>query len=247
MIVPIRVTVFNEFHHENHYEPAMKIYPEGIHRVIADYLKGERFEVSTATHEQPEHGLTEAVLNGTDVLVWWSHILVEEFRDEIVERIHRRILDGMGFIVLHSGAQSKIFKKLMGTSCAIKWREADEKERIWVVKPNHPIVEGIGEYIEIPHEEMYGEFFDIPDPDEVIMISWFQGGEIFRSGITYTRGKGKIFVFRPGHETCPTYYHPQVMKVIANSVRWASSIKETTPLRFGNVAPLEEMPTAPTE
>lgn len=239
---PIRVTVFNEFHHENHYEPARRIYPDGIHAVIAASLKEHSYEVQTATQDQPEHGLTEDVLNGTDVLVWWSHILVEEFSDEVVERIHRRILDGMGLIVLHSGTQSKLFKKLMGTSCAIKWREADEKERIWVLAPNHPIVAGVPEYFELPEEEMYGEFFDVPPPEELVLMSWFQGGEVFRSGITYTRGKGKIFVFRPGHESLPTYYNPHVQRIIANSVGWAAPVAGTPAPAFGNAQPLEPLP-----
>ncbi|MEK0314614.1 ThuA domain-containing protein [Cohnella sp. 56] len=239
---PIRVTVFNEFHHENHYEPARRIYPDGIHAVIAASLKEHSYEVQTATQDQPEHGLTEDVLNGTDVLVWWSHILVDEFSDEVVERIHRRILDGMGLIVLHSGTQSKLFKKLMGTSCAIKWREADEKERIWVLAPNHPIVAGVPEYFELPEEEMYGEFFDVPPPEELVLMSWFQGGEVFRSGITYTRGKGKIFVFRPGHESLPTYYNPHVQRIIANSVGWAAPVAGTPAPAFGNAQPLEPLP-----
>lgn len=238
---PVRVTVWNEFRHERKNEKVKQIYPNGIHRAIGDYLAQQGLDVATATQDEPEHGLTDEVLERTDVLVWWSHIAGKEVQDEIVEKVHDRILKGMGFIVLHSGTQSKIFKKLMGTSCAIKWREADEKERIWVVQPNHPITQGIGEYIEIAEEEMYGEFFDVPVPDEVVFVSWFEGGEVFRSGITYTRGKGKIFVFRPGHETSPTYHHPDVLKVICNSVHWAAPDRDTTTPVFGNVKPLETL------
>ncbi|GGI44713.1 trehalose utilization protein ThuA [Paenibacillus marchantiophytorum] len=241
MEATINVTVWNEFRHELNYEPAMKIYPQGIHRVIGDYLSKQRLNVTTATLDEPEHGLTDEVLNRTDVLVWWGHIAGDEVRDDIVEKIHDRILGGMGLIVLHSASQSKIFKKLMGTSCNIKWREANEKERIWILQPNHPITEGLGEYIELAEEEMYGEFFDVPAPDELIMVSWFQGGEIFRSGMTYTRGKGKIFVFRPGHETSPTYHNQEILKVISNSVHWAAPVKGTTVPVFGNVKPLEKL------
>ena len=146
----------------------------------------------------------------------------------------------MGLIVLHSGHFSKIFKTLMGTTCDLKWREADEKERIWVVSPGHPIAEGIGEHIDIEREEMYGEHFDIPDPDELVFVSWFEGGEVFRSGCTYKRGRGKVFYFRPGHETYPTYYHKKVQKVIKNAVNWA---KPTTigDVYYGNAKPLEEI------
>src|SRR3712207_6117628 len=180
--------------------------------------------VRTATLDEPEHGLTEEVLANTDVLTWWGHGAHREVQDEIVERVHKRVLDGMGLVVLHSGHFSKIFQRLMGTTCNLKWREANEKERLWVVSPGHPIVEGIGEYIEIEEEEMYGEHFDIPEPETLVFVSWFPGGEIFRSGCCYQRGAGKIFYFRPGHETHPTYYHQEVRRVSANGVRWAAPV-----------------------
>ncbi|MEC5189346.1 trehalose utilization protein ThuA [Geobacillus thermodenitrificans] len=238
MTTPIRVVVWNEFRHEKKNEKVRAIYPEGMHTAIANYLAEVGFDTATAVLDEPEHGLTDEGLDRCDVLVWWGHIAHDEVKDEVVERIHRRVLEGMGLIVLHSGHFSKIFKKLMGTTCNLKWREADEKERLWVVAPGHPIVEGIGPYIELEQEEMYGEFFDIPEPDETIFISWFEGGEVFRSGCTFTRGKGKIFYFRPGHETYPTYHHPDVLKVIANAVRWAAPVNRGE-IIFGNVKPLE--------
>jgi trehalose utilization protein len=240
MTFAIRVVVWNEFRHEKQEEKVRNIYPNGMHHVIGDYLKKEAFHVTTATLDEPEHGLTDEVLDRCDVLIWWGHVAHVEVKDEVVEKIHQRVLQGMGLIVLHSGHFSKIFKKLMGTSCNLKWREANEKERLWVVAPGHPVVEGIGPYIELDQEEMYGEFFDIPKPDQVIFISWFEGGEVFRSGCTFTRGKGKIFYFRPGHETYPTYYHPQILKVIANAVRWAAPVNRGE-MVFGNVPPLEEI------
>jgi len=237
----IRVTIWNEFRHEKIHEEVKKVYPNGIHNVIADFLKRQPgIEVKTATLDEPEHGLTQEVLDNTDVLIWWGHMAHNEVRDEVVERVYNRILNGMGLIVLHSGHLSKIFRKLMGTSCNLKWREAGEKERIWVVEPGHPIAEGLGEYFEIPHTEMYGERFDIPKPDELVFISWFKGGEVFRSGCCFYRGKGKIFYFRPGHETFPIYYQPEVQKVIYNAVKWATPIKGPE-IRFGNVKPLEEI------
>jgi trehalose utilization protein len=231
----INVTIWNEFRHEKYNEKVASIYPNGIHRVIAEGLDPGCI-VTFATLDDPEHGLSEAILKETDVLIWWGHMAHDEVRDEIVERVHDRVLKGMGVIVLHSGHFSKIFKKLMGTSCDLKWREAGEKERIWVVNPCHPIVEGIGEYIELPQEEMYGEHFDIPEPDELVMVSWFEGGEVFRSGCCYTRGAGKIFYFRPGHETYPTYYNREVMKVISNAMKWAAPIKREYP-RYGHTVP----------
>lgn len=237
----IRVTVWNEFRHEKIHEEVAKVYPDGIHNVIADFLKRyPEIQVRTATLDEPEHGLTQEVLDSTDVLIWWGHMAHNEVKDEVVERVYGKILNGMGLIVLHSGHLSKIFRKLMGTSCMLKWREAGEKERIWVVEPGHPIAEGLGEYFEIPHTEMYGERFDIPKPDELVFISWFKGGEVFRSGCCFYRGKGKIFYFRPGHETFPIYYQPEVQRVIYNAVRWAAPVKGPE-IRFGNVKPLEEI------
>jgi trehalose utilization protein len=233
-----RVTVWNENRHEQKNPVVREIYPKGIHGAIAEFLQSDNYEVRTATLDEPEHGLTEEVLQNTDVLVWWGHLAHHEVQDEIVKKVQQRVLDGMGLIVLHSGHFSKIFKVLMGTSCDLKWREADEKERLWVVDPTHPIAEGIGEYIELEKEEMYGEHFDIPAPDELIFTSWFEGGEIFRSGCTFKRGNGKIFYFRPGHETYPTYHNEQVQQVIKNAVKYVKPADRKRPV-YGNAQPLE--------
>ncbi|MGI9050123.1 MAG: ThuA domain-containing protein [Rubrobacteraceae bacterium] len=235
----LRVTVWNEYRHEKSDEAAAETYPDGIHAAIATSLGEAGFEAHTATLDEPEHGLTDEVLEATDVLVWWGHIAHDEVEDAVVEKVRRRVvLDGMGLIVLHSGHFSKVFKRLMGITCDLKWRESDDRERLWVVSPGHPISEGIGEYIEIEHEETYGEFFDVPPPEELVFVSWFSGGEVFRSGLCYRRGRGKIFYFRPGHETLPTYHNPQVQRVIANAVRWAAPTLGA-PSTFGNVPPAE--------
>ncbi len=239
----IRVTVWNEFRHEKEKDAVKSVYPDGMHEAIAAYL-GQRpgLTVGTATLDEPEHGLTEEVLAETDVLIWWGHSAHAEVQDEIVDRVQARILDGMGLIVLHSGHFSKIFKRMMGSSCALKWREVAEKERLWVVNPVHPITQGLGPHIELPHTEMYGEPFDIPTPDKVIFISWFAGGEVFRSGCTWTRGKGNIFYFRPGHETFPIFHNPEILKVIENAVRWAAFAGSTeVDMSVGNVPPLEDL------
>lgn len=238
----IRVTVWNEFRHEQKPGKPQEVYPNGMHAVIADYLKKQAgFEVRTAWLDQPEHGLTEEVLANTDVLTWWGHTAHGDVQDEIVARVKKRVLEGMGLIVLHSGHFSKIFKALMGTTCDLKWREIGEKERLWVVDSAHPITQGLPEYIELEHEEMYGERFDIPDPDELVFISWFAGGEVFRSGCCWHRGRGKVFYFRPGHETYRTYYQEEVMKVIANGVKWAAP-SDTAVTTFGHKkVPLENV------
>jgi trehalose utilization protein len=235
-----RVTVWNEFRQERSDPPVQAIYPDGIHTAIADGLREAGFAVRTATLDEPEHGLTEAALRETDVLTWWGHAAHDEVEDAVVERVRQRVLEGMGLVVLHSGHFSKIFRQLMGTTCNLKWREAGERERIWVVDPSHPIAEGLGESFVIDHEEMYGEHFDVPAPDQLVLVSWFQGGEIFRSGCCYARGRGRIFYFRPGHETHPTYFHPDVRLVIANAARWAGQPAGTLPT-FGNRQPSETL------
>jgi trehalose utilization protein len=228
-----RVTVWNEYRHEKTHAEVAQVYPDGIHEAIARYLRAEGLDVHTATLDEPEQGLTEEVLAQTDVLIWWAHMAHDEVGDEIVDRVYRRVIGGMGLIVLHSGHFSKIFKKLMGTTCDLKWREAGEKERIWVVEPGHPIAEGLGEYFEIPQAEMYGERFDIPAPDTLVFVSWFQGGEVFRSGCCYHRGKGRVFYFRPGHETYPIFHQPEVLRAIANGVRWTAPVAGPQ-VRFGH-------------
>lgn len=231
----LRVTVWNEFRHERKNETVKAIYPDGIHATIGTALREHGYAIRTATLDEPEHGLTNEVLETTDVLVWWGHMAHDEVSDEIVERVQRRVLDGMGLVVLHSGHFSKIFRRLMGTTCNLKWREGNDSELIWVVAPGHPIAEGLGEMFMIEREEMYGEHFDVPPPETLVFVSWFSGGEVFRSGCCYTRGAGKIFYFRPGHETQPTYHNSDVQRVIANGVRWAAP---TVVQRvFGNTPP----------
>jgi trehalose utilization protein len=223
MATKIRVTVWNEYRHEKSDPAVAAIYPKGIHGAIAGALSGEPdMTVRTATLDDPAHGLTDDALASTDVLTWWGHMAHDQVRDEVAEKVQKRVHEGMGLIVLHSGHLSKPFVRLMGTSCLLRWREAGEKERLWVVEPGHPIVDGLGPYFEIPHEEMYGERFDVPAPDSTVFISWFAGGNVFRSGCCFTRGKGRIFYFRPGHETFPTYHQKEVQLVIRNAVRWAA-------------------------
>lgn len=238
----IKVTVWNENRHEKNDPCIAAVYPEGIHGAIASFLKTEgEIEVRTATLDEPEHGLTDEVLDNTDVLIWWGHMAHGDVRDDIVEKVCKRVLCGMGLIVLHSGHLSKVFTRLMGTSCSLKWREAAENERIWVVEPGHPIAEGLGEYIELEHEEMYGERFDIPAPDTLVFLGWFKGGEVFRSGCCYNRGYGKVFYFQPGHESFPNYYNTQIQRVIKNAVKWAKPLVKVEEPTCPNVKSLEKL------
>ena len=233
--MPTRVTVWGEYRHEKKNPRVRAIYPDGMHEAIASHLRRARdLSVATATLDQPQHGLTEKALNATDVLVWWGHLAHDEVKDSVAGRVVARVLAGMGLVVLHSGHFSKPFKRLMGTTCDLKWREADDREILWVTRPGHPILDGIDDHFLLEREEMYGEYFDVPEPQETILISSFTGGEVFRSGMTWTRGAGRIFYFRPGHETFPTYHDPNVLRVIENGVRWAAPAPATKAAQFGN-------------
>ena len=239
----IRVLVWNEGEHERVDASVQAIYPDGMHTVIADGLRdylGDEVEVRTATLRDPEHGLSEEALAATDVLLWWGHMAHDAVDDAVVERVHRHVLSGMGILVLHSAHFSKIFIRLMGTTCSLAWRNDGEQELVWTVAPGHPIAEGIEQPLRIERQEMYGEFFDVPAPDELVFVSSFSGGEVFRSGVTFTRGRGRIFYFSPGDQDYPVYHHPDVQRVIANATRWASpgSRERRAPTLRGPVPPV---------
>ena len=235
----IRTVVWNEFRHEKQSDRVAAINPDGLHAVIAEALAEDpELSVSTATLDEPDHGLPIERLNETDVLLWWGHMAHDEVSDELAREVRRRVLEGMGFLALHSAHFAKPFTSLMGTNCSLKWREANEKERLWNIAPGHPITAGMGETIELPNAEMYGERFDIPEPDQLIFISWFQGGEVFRSGCCWNRGHGRVFYFRPGHESYPIYYNPEIRQVLRNAVRWAAPRIQRTD-DCPNPAPLE--------
>ena len=219
----IRVTVWNEGRHEKKSAEIARVYPRGIHGALADLFNCQPdMAARTATLDEPDHGLSDEVLRATDVMTWWGHMAHKDVSDAIVEKVQRRVLEGMGLIALHSAHFSKIFQRLLGTTCQLMWREADDRELLWFTSPGHPIVRGLSNPIIVPREEMYGEPFDIPEPMETVFISSFSGGEVFRSGVTYRRGAGKVFYFRPGHESYPTFHQKEVRAVLVNAVRWAA-------------------------
>ncbi|OPJ63734.1 ThuA domain-containing protein [Clostridium oryzae] len=220
----MKITIWNEFIHENEYEAIHKIYPDGIHNCIKGFLqKEEDFSVRTATLDMPECGLSEEVLNDTDVLIWWAHCAHDKVPDKIAERVKKYVLQGMGFIPLHSAHLCKPLQLLLGTSLCLRWKHGD-RELVKCISPSHPIAKGVAEGFALEHEEMYGEYFDIPKPDDVVFIGWFASGEVFRSGCTWSRGRGKIFYFQPGHEEYPIYYDSNIQRVIINAVRWAKPV-----------------------
>lgn len=219
---PTRVTIWNEHIHERTEPLVASIYPDGIHGAIAaGIVPLADVVVRTATLDEPEHGLTDEVLATTDTLVWWGHVAHDRVSDAVVDRVQDAVLGGMGLVVLHSGHESRVFRRLMGTSCSLHWRESGEHERLHNLRPDHPVLAGIGATVELAEEEMYGEPFDVPVPEELLMIGWFPGGEVFRSLATWTRGLGRIAYLQPGHETHPTYHHPDILRIIANACVWA--------------------------
>jgi trehalose utilization protein len=240
----INVTIFNEFFHESTVEAVRALYPAGIHGAIKEFLeKNDAIgAIHCATQQDHRQTLSQAVLDDTDVLIWWGHVKHHEVDDAVVEMVVNRVLGGMGFVVLHSGHASKPFQRLLGTDTFnLRWREAGEKVRLWTIPKNHPIVRGLGETFTVPHDETYGEPFGIPAPDELIFLSWFQGGEVFRSGCTWRRGEGKIFYLQNGHETFPVYYQPEIQQIITNAVVWACPLQRNCPRDRGgpNAAALE--------
>ncbi len=222
-MAPLKVTIWNEYLHELEHEVVGRIYPDGIHGALRAAVLEHHPDavVRTATLRQPDHGLSDDLLGDTDVLFWWGHKAHADVSDAWVAKVHEAVLQGMGLVVLHSGHFSKPFKRVLGSHASLLWREADEKERLWNLQPSHPILEGIPAFFELEQEEMYGERFDVPPPDELLMISWFQGGEVFRSLCTWRRGHGQVVYFRPGHETFPTYHHPLIRRIVANAAGWA--------------------------
>ena len=239
----LRITIFNEFLHERENDVVGSIYPDGIHMTLKRTLEARLDAVvTTATLDEPHNGLPQAVIDDTDVLLWWGHKAHDAVLDETAARVTTAVLGGMGLVVLHSGHLSKPFVRLMGTHGSLSWREADEKERLWNLQPGHPIMQGTGRYFELPEEEMYGERFDVPDPDELLMISWFQGGEVFRSLMTWRRGHGRVVYFRPGHETYPTYHDDNVQRIIANSARYAAPQVRRDDAASPNTTELEPVP-----
>jgi trehalose utilization protein len=236
MTAPIRVLVWGENHHEKHDPIPQRIYPDTMHGTIAAGVRrllGDDVVVETATFDDDEHGLTEERLADTDVLIWWGHMRHDDVADAVVERVHRHVLSGMGLLALHSAHFSKIFIRLMGTTCTLRWRQGTDRELVWTVAPTHPIAEGVAQPIVLPAQEMYGEFFDVPTPDDLVFVSGFSGGEVFRSGMTFSRGHGRIFYFSPGDQDYPVYHDANIQRVIANAVRWAHQARARVAPRIG--------------
>jgi trehalose utilization protein len=226
-MAPLRITVYGENRHEKFDPKVHELYPDGMHTVIAEGLRtvlstlDQEVEVRIALLDDVETSLSEEVLAETDVLTWWGHIAHDDVPDSVVERVVRHVREGMGVLFLHSAHFAKPFQQLMGTTCDLLWRNEGEEERVWTVNPSHPITRGVPHPIVIPAQETYAEVFDIPAPDELVFVSSFTGGEVFRSGCCFRRGKGKIFYFSPGDQEYPVYHQAEIQRVLANAALWA--------------------------
>lgn len=238
---PLRITVYGENRHEKSDASVQRLYPDGMHSTIAEGLSrtlgelGQGTEVRIALLDDIETALSEEVLAETDVLTWWGHIAHDDVPDEIADRVVRHVRAGMGLLVLHSAHYSKPFTRLMGTTCNLRWRNEGDEELVWTVNGSHPITEGVPHPIVIPAQEMYGEMFDIPAPDELVFVSSFTGGEVFRSGCCFRRGKGKVFYFSPGDQEYPVYHQADIQRVLANAALWARPTeRERTPVVITN-------------
>ena len=238
----IKVTVWNEYMDEQKRQEVVSVYPLGLHKTIADFLNQDgEISAGVSVITDAEQGLTEAMLDNTDVLIWWGHVHHDDVEDNHVKRVIERVRRGMGIVFLHSAHKSKPFMGLLGTSGCLGWREADEKSRVWTANPAHPIAEGIPGQFLLEREEMYSEPFGIPEPDSTVFISWFEGGNVFRSGVTFKRDYGKIFYFQPGHETFPVYHNSNIQRIITNAVKWARPVVRTGALDCPNLEALEKI------
>ncbi len=221
----IRVTVWNEFEDEIRKPDILELYPGGVHEHIASFLrKEEDMEVRTATFkDEIAFGIPDEVIDRTDVLILYSHMLQDMVSDERVQKVIDRVVnEGMGLIVLHSGLWNKLTQRLIGPGGYNGYREIRERERVWVVDQGHPIAKDLPIYFDFAHSEMYGEPATFPAPDELIFLSWYQGGEAARSGMTWRRGAGKIFYFSPGHARYDVMHSEYYQRVVINAVRWVA-------------------------
>ena len=221
----IRVTIWNEYRHEKTDENVRAIYPNGLHAKIKEMLSFDGdLDITLAALDDPDQGLPQERLDNTDVLIWWGHMSHGDVDDALVDRIAYRVINGaMGFIALHSAHESKPFRRIIGTAGNLSWG-SEQHEIIWNLFPNHPIASGIPSHFALEQEEMYGEPFLVAQPDELVFGSWFQHGNIFRSGMCFYRGVGRIFYFQPGHESVPTYHNETIIKIIDNAIHWAAPV-----------------------
>ena len=215
---PIRVRIWCEG------TAPKSVYPRDIDGALGDFLgKRKDLVVSRARLDDADVGLSDGALDATDALIWWGRLRHADLPDSRARAIAARVRAGkLGFIALHASCLSKPFVELMGGPCELGgFREDGRPERVEIKDRDHPIARGVAPFT-IPRTSMFAEPFKVPKPDSIVMMSTFDRGETFRSGMTWTVQKGRVAYFRPGHDGFPVFFHPSVRQVIANSVAWSS-------------------------
>ncbi len=200
-------------------------YPDDVDGALGQYLgRMEDLRIARARLDDPNAGLSDAELDATDVVVWWGHLRHDDLPADRSRAIVDRVKAAkIGFVALHASCGSRPFRGLMGTTCEPGgWRDDGRPERIEFKAPDHPIARGV-EPFTIPQSAMFAEPFEVPAPESVVFVSNWGPGETFRSGLTWTVGKGRVAYLRPGHDALPVFFHPSVRKVIANAARWAAN------------------------
>lgn len=236
-----RVVVWSEATAPKH------VYPDDINGAIAEGLKClQGWEVIKAGIDDPDQGLSDERLNGCDVLIWWGHKRHKLVKDELVEKIVRRVKEGgMGFISLHSAHFAKPNIALMSESETSKetldkvkpqgrvaawstYKGDSVSLTITVKTPSHPIAKGIREFT-VSHSERYSDPYAVPMPQTVVFEgdAKLKDGSIDHSqvGLCWQIGKGKMFYLQAGHETNPVFMDANIRRIIANAVRWAAPAK----------------------
>lgn len=204
------------------------VYPNDINSAVAEHLNEHPEFVAQAVHiDEPDQGVSEDRLEWADALVWWGHARHDDVREETVDRVEEYVTEeGVGFLALHSAHYALTFKRLVGASGdlgEVRWEDIPpgETEELEVVDPDHPIAAGVEDFT-LPEVEMFGEPFDVPEPDDVVLHSTFPEGGEFRSLCTFTFGAARGAYFRPGHEEFRIYHDENVRRVVANAVRWVA-------------------------
>jgi trehalose utilization protein len=201
------------------------VYPDDVDGALAAELqKRPGLAVSRGRLSDAESGLPDAVLDATDVLIWWGRLRHDDVPEARARAVVDRVKAGqIGFVALHASHASKPFRGLMGTPCEPgAWRDDGRPEHVAIKAPAHPIARGVTPFT-IPKTASYLEPFAVPEPETVVLVSSWEPGETFRSGLTWTIGRGRVVYFRPGHDAFPVLFHPAVRQVIANAAVWAGT------------------------
>ncbi len=124
------------------------------------------------------------------------------------------------YYALHAGGVVKNVRVDLPNCVFPSYRHDAKHSRVTMLHPEHPIAQGVPPVFEVSQTEMYDEPFHVPEPDAVIFQETFRDGGWFRGGMVWTLGKGKVFYFRPGHETYPVFKEEYPLRILENAARW---------------------------